>query len=155
MTTSQAPRRVHPERQRRVRTAFLIFSAFAWLTGILLLALVTRMICEYLLGMDIPVWAEWIGRVHGWVYGGFLLATVNLGTTARWKPIEWLLTALGGVVPLLSFFVEEKRHKEVREQFQLAPESISMGTRLVWFAGLVVAVTVVTALIAAVFAAAL
>ena len=49
----------------------------------------------------------------------FLIATVNLGTKARWEPAKWIITALGGVVPFLSFFVEKKRREEVETAFQL------------------------------------
>ena len=49
----------------------------------------------------------------------FLIAIVNLGTKARWTPGEWIITALGGVVPLLSFFVERKRREEVKAAFAL------------------------------------
>ncbi|AIG64597.1 membrane protein [Corynebacterium atypicum] len=111
--------RVHPERQRRVRQALTIFSIAAWTTGVMLLLLCVRMTMEYLLHMDLPSWATWVAIVHGWCYIAFVLATLNLGLKARWKPATWVITAISGVVPFLSFFVEHWRRQEVTKKFQL------------------------------------
>lgn len=117
-TASQAPR-VHPERKRRVRTALTLFSVSAWITGVMLLALVVRMVLEYIFNVDMPGWATIIAIAHGWCYFAFILATLNLGLKARWSPTWWITTMLGGVVPFLSFFVESNRRKQVTERFQL------------------------------------
>lgn len=114
---TQQPR-IHPERQRRVRTALNLFSAAAWVTGVLLLLLVLRMILEYGFGMDVPA-LGWVARVHGLAFVLFLVASLNLGTTARWPAKTWVVTAISGVVPFLSFVVEAKRRKEVSHTFQL------------------------------------
>lgn len=119
MSTKPTPK-IHPERKRRVRQALNIFSVTAWITGIMLIALVIRMILEYLVGMQMPDWATFIAIVHGWCYLAFIIATLNLGLKARWTPQWWITTMLGGVVPFLSFYVEANRRKQVTEQFQLA-----------------------------------
>ncbi|MCS4490656.1 DUF3817 domain-containing protein [Corynebacterium sp. ES2794-CONJ1] len=111
--------RVHPERQRRVKQALTFFSIAAWVTGTWLLLLTARMIAEYLLGMDVPMWMHYIGQIHGLFYMVYLLATLNLGTKALWPPLRWVVTALAGAVPFLSFFVEHWRRSEVKEQFDL------------------------------------
>lgn len=111
--------RIHPERKRRVRRALLFFSIAAWVTGVMLLALCTRMVCQYLIGMDIPGWATKIAAVHGYCYMVFVICTLNLGVKARWQPRTWIITALCGVVPFLSFFVEYYRRREVTEKFDL------------------------------------
>ena len=110
--------RIHPERQRRVRTALRLFSVAAWITGVLLLLLCARMIMEYGFGMDVSL-LSWVAILHGWVYALFLLATLNLGMKARWSTSQWIITAVAGVVPFLSFFVEAWRRKEVTEEFDL------------------------------------
>ena len=110
--------RVHPERQRRVRTALRLFSVAAWVTGVLLLLLCARMIMEYGFHMDVSL-LSWVAILHGWVYALFLLATLNLGMKARWSTSQWIITAIAGVVPFLSFFVEAWRRKEVTEEFDL------------------------------------
>ncbi|WP_304323850.1 DUF3817 domain-containing protein [Corynebacterium frankenforstense] len=117
---AEKPRpKVHPERKRRVRQALTIFSVAAWATGCMLLLLCARMIAEYLLHMEMPSWATWVAILHGWAYIAFVIATLNLGLKARWKPATWVVTAISGVVPLLSFFVEHWRRREVTEKFQL------------------------------------
>lgn len=110
---------VHPERQRRVRKALTLFSVAAWVTGVWLIILTIRMVCDYLLGLDIPEWAGYIGQIHGLFYMLYLIATLNLGTIARWDPSKWIVTALAGTVPFLSFFVEHWRRQEVKRAFDL------------------------------------
>ncbi|HZK32696.1 MAG TPA: DUF3817 domain-containing protein [Corynebacterium sp.] len=117
-TAAQPRPKIHPERKRRVRTALTFFSVSAWVTGVMLLLLVVRMIMEYILNMDVSG-LGWIAILHGWVYLIFVIATFNLGLKARWEPKWWITTIAGGVVPLLSFFVENNRRKQVRKQFQL------------------------------------
>lgn len=116
--TSSAPK-IHPERQRRVRLALTLFSVSAWITGVFLILLVIRMVMEYILQMQVPDWATIIAIFHGWAYMIYLICTLNLGLKARWDPARWVTTAISGVVPLLSFFVENNRRREVKEKFQL------------------------------------
>lgn len=110
---------IHPERKKRVRTALTAFSTTAWITGVFLLVLVVRMVAEYIFNMEMPGWATFIAIFHGWAYIAYLLCTLNLGLKARWNPTRWVTTAIAGVVPLLSFFVEHNRRKEVTQAFQL------------------------------------
>jgi hypothetical protein len=44
--------------------------------------------------------------VHGWLYVAYLFGDFRLWTLMRWSFGRFLLIALGGVVPLLSFFTE-------------------------------------------------
>lgn len=111
---------VHPDRQARVKTALNIFSVMAWITGVFLLALVVRMVCQYILKLDIPEWATWIAITHGWVYIGYVISVMNLGMKALWPFSRILGTALAGVVPFFSFFMEASRRKQVKEEFQLS-----------------------------------
>lgn len=117
-TTSTQTPKIHPERQRRVKTALTLFSIAAWVTGILLLLLCLRMVMQYVLDMDVSA-LLWVGRVHGLAYMAFLVTSMNLGLKARWPAATWVVTAISGVVPFLSFWVESKRRREVTEQFQL------------------------------------
>ncbi|GAA1171307.1 hypothetical protein CGLAUT_09905 [Corynebacterium glaucum] len=110
---------IHPERQRRVRSALTLFSIAAWVTGVLLLLLVARMVMEYGFGMDVAALA-WVARVHGLAFIAFLMASLNLGLKARWPATTWVVTAISGVVPFLSFVVEAQRRKEVKQTFQLS-----------------------------------
>ena len=114
----EAPR-IHPERQRRVNQALQFFTVTAWITGVLLLLLVARMIMQYGFGMNVD-YLSWVARVHGFAFVAFLMASLNLGSKARWSAGTWIATALSGVVPFMSFVVENKRRKEVKQKFQLA-----------------------------------
>jgi hypothetical protein len=44
--------------------------------------------------------------VHGWLYVAYLFGDFRLWTLMRWSFARFLVIALGGVVPLLSFFTE-------------------------------------------------
>lgn len=116
--TPAATPKIHPERQRRVRTALHLFSVTAWITGVLFLLLITRMVMQYGLDMDVSL-LSWVARVHGFAFMFFLVASLNLGLKARWSSVTWVLTAVSGIVPFMSFIVEAKRRKEVTETFQL------------------------------------
>lgn len=118
-TPQAQPPRIHPERQRRVKQALQLFSVAAWVTGVLFLLLVARMIMQY--GFDMNVdYLSWVARVHGFAFVAFLMASLNLGSKARWSAGTWIATAVSGVVPFMSFVIEGKRRKEVKEKFQLS-----------------------------------
>ncbi|MCF4007435.1 DUF3817 domain-containing protein [Corynebacterium uropygiale] len=116
---STTPPSIHPARKRRVRQALTFFSIAAWVTGVCLLLLVTRMVLDYGLHMDLPRWFFYMGQVHGVAFMVYLISTLILGLRARWQPRTWFTTAIAGVVPFLSFFVEANRRKEVTAKFQL------------------------------------
>ena len=44
--------------------------------------------------------------VHGWLYVAYLFGDFRMWTLYRWKFTSFLLIALGGIIPLLSFFTE-------------------------------------------------
>lgn len=77
------------------------------------------MVLHYIVGIEMPAWANIIGQLHGLFYMLYLVATLNLGTKARWEPTKWITTALAGTVPFLSFVVEARRRKEVSAAFNL------------------------------------
>jgi integral membrane protein len=49
--------------------------------------------------------------VHGWLYVAYLFGDFRLWTIMRWNFNRFLIIALGGVVPLLSFFTERHYSK--------------------------------------------
>ncbi|MDG2497519.1 MAG: DUF3817 domain-containing protein [Aquiluna sp.] len=61
----------------------------------------------------------WILIIHGWLYVVYLFADFRVWTLMRWSFIRFLLIALGGVVPLLSFITENRyakmAHTEIAE----------------------------------------
>ncbi|MDN6274085.1 MAG: DUF3817 domain-containing protein [Corynebacterium casei] len=110
MTSQQ---QVHPERQKRVSTALTFFTVAATITGIFLVILVIRMILEYIVGMEMPDWATLVAQAHGLAYMVYLLSILNLAPKARWSVGKWFTTALAGVIPFFSFWMEIKRRNEV------------------------------------------
>jgi hypothetical protein len=53
----------------------------------------------------------WILIIHGWLYVVYLFADFRIWTLMRWSFIRFLLIALGGVVPFLSFYTENRYAK--------------------------------------------
>lgn len=125
--TEPVPTSPNPTRVKRVKRALTFFSVTAYITGFMLLLLCAVMIAIYGFmgygftdGQPKPGWFTTVAVVHGYCYMAFMIAVVNLGVKARWEPMKWIITALGGVVPMLSFFVEAKRRHEVKAKFDLA-----------------------------------
>src|SRR5699024_1587531 len=116
MTSQQ---QVHPERQKRVDTALKFFTVAATITGIFLVILLIRIICEYIVGMEMPYWAPLIAQAPGLAYMVYLLSILNLAPKARWSVGQWFTTALAGVIPFFSFWMEIMRRDQVKEMFQI------------------------------------
>ena len=49
--------------------------------------------------------------VHGWLYVAYLYGNFQLWTNLRWGLTRFFIIALGGVIPLLSFFTERHYHR--------------------------------------------
>jgi len=52
--------------------------------------------------------------VHGWLYVVYLFASYRLWNVMRWRFLDFLLLALGGIVPVLSFVLESIFTRRVR-----------------------------------------
>ena len=50
---------------------------------------------------------------HGWLYVVYLISDFRLWSLMRWPFTKFVMIALGGVVPFLSFFVEARITKQV------------------------------------------
>lgn len=120
--------------RRRLPGAIRFYSVFAYVTGVFLLLLVAEMVLKYVpwhdgYGYEVfantqhgvqlvsadPVFVEsaqgvnlsiGVLIVHGWLYVVYLIADFRLWTLLRWPLKNFILIALGGVVPFLSFIVE-------------------------------------------------
>jgi hypothetical protein len=66
-------------------------------------------------GLDITVISL---IVHGWLYVAYLFGDFRLWTLMRWSFFRFLLIALGGIVPLLSFFTERHYTKVAEAQLE-------------------------------------
>jgi integral membrane protein len=52
--------------------------------------------------------------VHGWFYVVYLFSDFRLWSLMRWPFLRFVLIALGGVIPFLSFFLEGRIAREVK-----------------------------------------
>jgi len=52
---------------------------------------------------------------HGWFYVLYLISCFMLWSPMRWRFPRFLLLALGGVIPTLSFFMEIRTARQVRQ----------------------------------------
>jgi integral membrane protein len=119
------PLAIRPADIPRIRTALAIYRVSAIVTGTFLLLLVLMMVFRYGFGVDIELGGPFgflalqprdlitavnlstaILIVHGWLYVVYLLCDFALWRLARWSFGRFLFIALGGIVPLLSFFFE-------------------------------------------------
>lgn len=51
---------------------------------------------------------------HGWFYVVYLFACFRVWSLMRWGFVRFVTLALGGIVPLLSFFMESRVAREVK-----------------------------------------
>jgi integral membrane protein len=109
----------------RVRAAVRVFKVSSIITGSFLLLLCLMMVFRYGFGVDIELGGPFgllaltpkdlitgvnlstiILIVHGWLYVLYLGADFVLWRLTRWSFGRFLLVALGGVIPITSFFFE-------------------------------------------------
>lgn len=124
----------------RIRRALKFYEIASVITGVMLLLLVTVMVMKYAFNVQLylftpdgfakfePVAIEGIDAgyhpqgfdlfrailiAHGWFYVLYLISDFLLWSPMRWPFTRFLLIALGGVVPFLSFILEGRIAKEV------------------------------------------
>jgi integral membrane protein len=90
----------------------------AYATGVMLLVLTASVVLHYGFGDQRLRWSE---VVHGFLYLGYVFATVLLGTSVRWRPGRMVLFALAGMIPVMSFVAERSVTREIRSQSAHAP----------------------------------
>ncbi len=118
----------------RIPGALRLYQVSSVITGVLLLLLCVEMIVKYQFGHELELGgpngflalvpretvtavnlSTGILIVHGWFYVLYLFSDFRLWSLMRWPFTRFVLIALGGVVPTLSFFVEVRMSKEVRQ----------------------------------------
>ena len=115
-----------PQDVTRIRKTVAVYKVSSIITGTFLLLLVLMMVLRYGFGVDIelnPVYGllltpkELITGVnlstaililHGWLYVLYLGTDFVLWRSIRWSFGRFLFIALGGIIPLLSFFLERR-----------------------------------------------
>ncbi len=138
------PKRRFGGTHAQIRSALTFYKVLAYATGVMLLLVVVEMVAKYGFDSEIvagggaflqvlpEVVAETAGGVnlstavlivHGWLYVVYLIADLRLWQLLRWPFGRFVLIALGGVVPLLSFFVEKRVHRQAEEDLAAHPEA--------------------------------
>ncbi|MGO4104297.1 DUF3817 domain-containing protein [Leifsonia sp. YAF41] len=117
----------------RIPGALRLYKVASIITGVFLLLLCAEMIAKYALGYELELGgpngflamvprdtvtavnlSTGILMAHGWFYVLYLFADFRLWSLMRWPFSRFILIALGGVVPTLSFFVEVRVAREVK-----------------------------------------
>ncbi|WP_129339701.1 DUF3817 domain-containing protein [Cellulomonas endophytica] len=98
------------------------YRVMAWVTGVMLLLLVVEMVLAYVVGAPDAVlrYLAWIPFAHGWIYVVYLVTVLDLWSTMRWRWGRLAALVLAGVVPVLSFVVERRVHREGEERVAAA-----------------------------------
>jgi integral membrane protein len=138
------PKRRFGGTHAQIRSALTFYKVLAYATGVMLLLVVVEMVAKYGFGTEIvagagaplqflpEVVAETAGGfnlstavliVHGWLYVVYLIADFRLWQFMRWPFGRFILIALGGVVPLLSFVVEKRIHRQAEADLAAHPEA--------------------------------
>ena len=127
----------------KIPGAVTFYKVSAYVTGVMLLLLVFEMVFKYTplqLEMQLGGSGDFLVPkdsittgfnlstailiAHGWLYVVYLFADFRLWSLMRWPFSRFLIIALGGVVPLLSFFVESRMTKlALREHAALVADA--------------------------------
>lgn len=95
----------------KVRVALGRFRVVSLIESVALLILVVLMVIRYVFdgGNIAPFWPP----IHGVIFFGYFLLTLDLGYKARWSPLGTLGIIVAGCIPFLSFWAERKVHTSV------------------------------------------
>jgi integral membrane protein len=105
---------------RQASTLLVGYRIAAYATGVMLLVLTVSVVLHYGFADQRLAWS---GPVHGFLYLGYLVSTILLGTSIRWRPGRMVLVALAGTIPLMSFVAERSVTREVRAGLVTPPSS--------------------------------
>ena len=117
----------------RIRSALTFYRVCSILTGTFLLLLCAEMLLKYTpIGVELELGGSQgflalvpagtvkavnlstgILIVHGWFYVVYLFSCFQLWSRMRWMFTRFILLALGGVIPLLSYFLEGSIAREI------------------------------------------
>lgn len=130
----------------RLRTAVKVYKVSSLITGTFLLLLCLMMIFRYGFGVDIELGGPFgflalvpkeqitainlslaILTVHGWFYVLYVALDFIMWRLSRFSFGRFLFIALGGIVPLLSFFLESRVPRQVEAIIQSAEASAPAG----------------------------
>jgi integral membrane protein len=98
---------------RKARGALSRYRFMAILTGVMLLVLCVELFFKYLVPVDAVVaYMSWVPFAHGWIYVVYLVTVLDLWAKMRWGFGRLTTMVFAGVVPVMSFVLEKKVHRE-------------------------------------------
>lgn len=119
----------------RIRRTVSVYKVSSYITGTFLLLLCLMMVFRYGFGVDIELLGPYgflaltpqdliaginlstvILITHGWLYVLYLACDFLLWRYLRWSFFRFVFIALGGIIPLLSFFLERQVPREVEKR---------------------------------------
>jgi integral membrane protein len=121
----------------RIRRTLAVYKVSSIITGTFLLLLCLMMVLRYGFGVDIELNGAYgflaltpkelitginlsmvILIVHGWLYVLYLGCDFLLWRYLRWSFGRFLFIALGGIIPLLSYFLERRVPRQAEERMR-------------------------------------
>lgn len=126
--------------ETKVRGAFRMYRAMAFVTGTMLLVLCLEMVLKYVFQVSgtavpgdwttaNPVLGTWVAIVHGWIYVIYAVSVFNLWSSMRWGFGRIAALIAGGVVPVLSFVMEGRARRWVEEDLPAVLERLAARGR--------------------------
>lgn len=96
------------------------YRVMAFVTGVMLLILCVELTMKYglRLGPEVMRWVEWVPFAHGWIYVMYLVTVMDVWSTMRWSFGRLVGLVLAGVVPVMSFVVERRVHRDGERQIE-------------------------------------
>ena len=131
----------------KIRRVISVYKVSSIITGTFLLLLLVTMVLRYGIGVDIEMGGPYgflaltprelivgvdlstaILIVHGWLYVLYLGCDFLLWRYTRWSFGRFLFIALGGIVPLLSFFLEKRVPRQAEAVIDtMQPATVDAG----------------------------
>lgn len=102
-----------PIEQAQIDKRLLAYRITAWVTGIGLLILTVGVVLDW--GFHLPLLAEIVGPIHGFLYMAYIVCTLLLAERCRWKPLDALVILACGTIPVASFVAERRVTRRVHE----------------------------------------
>ncbi|WP_291378208.1 DUF3817 domain-containing protein [Demequina sp.] len=92
------------------------YRVMAIITGTFLVIVFLGLL-RYLPAVTAPEWLDTafgvVAQLHGFIYIVYLIVSFMLWSKTSWKMSRLFVMALGGVVPLLSFYLERRVTRDV------------------------------------------
>src|SRR5699024_7329893 len=110
------------------RNALKFYRVMAFITGTMLLILTAEMIYKYLIAADSATaltfgdfnLAAATATCHAWRSRVYHIGCFWLNQQMRWSLGRYVVLALAGVVPVMSFILERRIHRQVDAELEAA-----------------------------------